>query len=104
MRKNDYNDTGFVPSKPLRILSLRWNPIFKKMKNDREEKLVILSFLKLFSTIFNLGFLKCDYDDIIGDYDSDIEYALRINHARRRSARVEGSTSSAAGSAAGSND
>ena len=44
----------------------------------------VLSFLQTFNTVCNLG--SC-YEE--GDYDPDIEYALRTNHAGRRI--VEGS-------------
>ena len=80
IKNND--DAEFVPSKPLRILDLYENPIFEQMKDDPEEKTDMLSFLC--RSIYNIGGsmrYRCD---------TDIKYALRINHAGRKRI-VEGS-------------
>ncbi|OEU06156.1 hypothetical protein FRACYDRAFT_256201 [Fragilariopsis cylindrus CCMP1102] len=74
------NDRTFVPSKSLRVLNVRSNPVFKKMKDDPIETAAMLSFLGIFNTIHSFG-------ERLGRdlyYDSDVEYALRINHAGRR--------------------
>jgi hypothetical protein len=83
IKNND--DAEFVPSKSLRILDLYGNPIFKKMKISPEEKTAILSFLQSCSSIHNIGGFKRS------NYGSDIESALRINHAGR-SNLVKGGT------------
>jgi hypothetical protein len=75
IKNND--DAEFVPSKSLRILDLYRNPIFEKMKDSPEEKTAMLSFLQSCSSIHNIGGYKRS------NYDSDIEHALRINHAGR---------------------
>jgi len=54
------------------------------LKEDPKEKAAILSLLETFNTISNLGFIGSK----VHAY-SDVEYALRINHAGRRI--VEGS-------------
>jgi hypothetical protein len=80
------NDTTeFVPLKSLRILNLRLNPIFEKMKEENpKEKTAILRFHQSYNSICNIGgYIK-------QHYDSDIEYALNINHAGRKRI-VEGS-------------
>ena len=41
------------------------------------ENAALLSFLQIFKNINNLG------DTSIHSYDSDLDYALRINHAER---------------------
>jgi len=76
--------TCFI-SKSIRYLNLQHNPIMKKMmiEGDPKETAAILSFLQTFNTVCNLGGCKG------GDYDPDVEYALRINHAGRNI--VEGS-------------
>jgi len=56
----------------------------KKVKEDLKEKAAILSLLETFNTISSLGHLGKE-----GHAYSDVEYALRINHAGRR--LVEGS-------------
>jgi hypothetical protein len=70
-----------------------------KTQDDYSKESGYVEFPKIIqNTIFNLGGLKCDYVDGIGDYgdyDADTEYALRINHARRRSTIVEGGSTSA---------
>jgi hypothetical protein len=72
------SSTTFLPFKSLRSVDLSGNPIMKKMKEDPKEKVAILSLLKSYNTIHSLG---CgDFD---ANYDSDIEYVLRINHAGR---------------------
>jgi hypothetical protein len=75
IKNND--DAEFFPSKSLRILDLSGNPIFEKMKDSPEEKTDMLSFLQSCSSIHNIGGCKRS------NYDSDIEYLLRINHAGR---------------------
>jgi hypothetical protein len=79
------NTTEFVPLKSLRILNLRLNPIFEKMKEENpKEKTAMLSFLQSYNSICNIGgYIK-------QHYDSDIEHALDINHAGRKRI-VEGS-------------
>ena len=69
-------DQPRVVSKSLRRLILDNNPISKKMKESPDEKAALLSFLEIFYTIHDMG-----PNDI---YGSDVEYALRINHAGRR--------------------
>jgi hypothetical protein len=80
VNKIENNDTTeFVP------LNLCSNPIFEKMKEgDPEEKMAMLSFLQSCNSIYNIGGsmrYRCD---------TDIKYALRINHAGRKRI-VEGS-------------
>ena len=72
------NDRTFVPSKSLCVLDVACNPVFKKMEDDPIEKAALLSFLGTFNTIHTLGIEGGKH------YDSDLEYALRINHAGRR--------------------
>jgi len=76
IKNND--DAEFIPSKSLRILDLSENPIFGKMKDSPEEKTDMLSFLQSCSSIHNIGGYKRS-----NNYDSEIEFALRINHAGR---------------------
>jgi hypothetical protein len=90
------NEASFLPSTSLRVLDIHNNPVFKKIKEDPDEKAAVLSLLGTFSGISNLG----GYHK--SDYDSDIEYALRINHAGRRivvKAAIDGSGSNDAGKA-----
>jgi len=77
------DDKTCIVSKSIRHLDLRKSPVMNKMKEDPKEKTAILSFLQTFNTVCNLG--GCE----VGDYDPDVEYALRINHAGR--SIVEGS-------------
>ncbi|OEU06938.1 hypothetical protein FRACYDRAFT_265309 [Fragilariopsis cylindrus CCMP1102] len=79
------DDVTFSPSKSIRIMNLINNPITEKMKKYPMEKDAFLSFLRVFKTIHNLGSSGsccCEHgcDDL---YGSDIEFALRINHAGR---------------------
>ena len=88
------DDATFSPSKSIRMLNLTGNPInekigcnpiTEKMKKYPMEKDAFLSFLRVFKTIHNLGSSGsccCEHgcDDL---YGSDIEFALRINHAGR---------------------
>jgi hypothetical protein len=90
------NEASFLPSTSLRVLDIHNNPVFKKIKEDPDEKAAVLSLLGTFSGISNLG----GYHK--SDYDSDIEYALRINHAGRRivvKAAIDGSGGNDAGKA-----
>ncbi|OEU12619.1 hypothetical protein FRACYDRAFT_243872 [Fragilariopsis cylindrus CCMP1102] len=73
------NNKMFLPSKSLRVLDIRWNPVFKNMKHDPIEKAALLSFLGTFNTIQDLVGAQEE-----GIHDSDVEYALRINYAGRR--------------------
>jgi hypothetical protein len=75
IKNND--DAELLPSKSFRILDLYGNPIFKMMKDYPEEKTAMLTFLQSWCSIHNIG----GYER--SNYDSDIEYALRINHAGR---------------------
>ena len=68
------------------------NPITEKMKKYPMEKDAFLRFLRVFKTIHNLGSSGsccCEHgcDDL---YGSDIEFALRINHAGRRLVEFDG--------------
>ena len=89
IKNND--TTEFVPLKSLRILNLRLNPIFEKMREeDPKEKTAMLKFLQSYNSICNIGgYIK-------QHYDSEIEYALNINHAGRKRI-VEASALSANG-------
>ncbi|VEU36052.1 unnamed protein product [Pseudo-nitzschia multistriata] len=80
-----HKDDGirFVPNSIV-AASFRGNPIEETIRSDRREKSAMLSLLKTFSTIINLGKFH------EGDYDPDVEYALRINHAGR--SIIEGET------------
>ena len=72
------NDSTCTISKSIRHFPLKGNPVMKKIKEgDSNEKKALLSLLDSFNTIYKLG-----YKDEV-DYDSDVEYALRINHAGR---------------------
>ena len=75
------DETCFV-SKSIRCLKIEHNPILEKMEDNPKEKASILSFLRTFNTIFKLfdGHLQ---DEEGNSFDSDVEYALRINHAGR---------------------
>jgi hypothetical protein len=90
------------PKSQLRDLYLSYNPIFKNMKDDPVEKMAMLSFLQTFNTICNLGGSKLSINEIynpqMGEYDRDIEYALRINHAGRSiiECKINASTDSTA--------
>ncbi|OEU07433.1 hypothetical protein FRACYDRAFT_251238 [Fragilariopsis cylindrus CCMP1102] len=73
------NDTTFVPSKSLRVLNLNRNDVLEKMEDDPIEKAALLCLLGTFNAIDNVVGGPVDFLD-----DSDVEYALRINHAGRR--------------------
>ena len=73
------NDRTFVPSTSLQVLNIHSNPVFKRMEDDPIEKAALLSFLGTFNTIHNVVGRPGG-----GLNDSDVEYALRINHAGRR--------------------
>jgi len=75
--KKDNDSTYSFVSKSIRFLQIRSNPIMTTMKNDPKEKIAVVSLLQTFNSICNLG---AGYNDV---YDSEIEYALRINHARQ---------------------
>ena len=67
-----------VISKSLRLLDISGNPMMEKIEDDPKEKEAMLSLLETFNSIYNLE--GCS----VHSYDSDVEYALRINHAGRR--------------------
>jgi hypothetical protein len=71
-------DLSEIPRSLFRF-DLGRNYIMTKMKkgNSKENK-ALVKFLKKFPTIYNLGGSKKS------DYTSDVEYALRINHAGGR--------------------
>ena len=52
-------------------------PFQQKLRNDPKEKSAFLIFLQTFNTIISIG--RTGYHR----YDSDVEYALRTNHAGR---------------------
>jgi len=70
--KNKNDKACFVSNTLLRTLNLYWNPIMYKVKESPEVEAALLSFLETYNTISNLG---------THNYGSDVEYALRINHA-----------------------
>jgi hypothetical protein len=51
----DTTEFAHPKSSSLRVLNLFENPIFKNMKDDPEEKMAMLSLLKTYNTIYNLG-------------------------------------------------
>ena len=71
------NDSVILPPKSLRLLGLSGNPVMNKMQDDPKEKAAMFSLLETSNSIERLaGGTKYTYG-------SDIEYALRINHAGR---------------------
>ncbi|OEU21535.1 hypothetical protein FRACYDRAFT_235160 [Fragilariopsis cylindrus CCMP1102] len=80
------SDNITVTPNQLQELNLHHNPIMKNLKEDPNEKVAMLSFLESYNSIYSIW--SCEsacgkYVDIDYWYDSDIEYALRINHAGR---------------------
>lgn len=71
------NDDNCSIPKSIRVVVLTDNPIVENVKEDQKEKAALLSLLRSFDAISSLG------DWYPGDYDSDVEYALRTNHAGR---------------------
>jgi hypothetical protein len=111
-------DDAEIVRSSLRVLNLCGNPVFKNMNHDQVGKTAMLNFLKINNTVHNLGGFKRDgrYDPPVGDslqlyhfgpgvhsiidgsagdYDSEIEYALRLNHAGRGRIIVETSNGDA---------
>lgn len=85
---------SFVVSKSIQTLDLSDNPIMDIMNGSPTEKKAFLSLLEAFKTIHTLG-----YHASREPYDSDIKYALRINHAGRILIEDDGSnTNSSDGS------
>ena len=80
--------TSFVVSNSIQTLDLSDNPIMNIIKESPTERMAFLSFLKTFKTINTLG-----YHITREPYDSDIKYALRINHAGRILIEDDGSNS-----------
>ena len=74
------NDRNCFISKSIRILGMGDNVISDNVMDNPKEKAALLGLLKSVNSIYNLG---------NSYYDSDVEYALLINHAGRRI--VEGS-------------
>ena len=74
------NDRNCFISKSIRILGMGDNVISDNVMDNPKEKAALLGLLKSVNSIYDLG------DSY---YDSDVEYALLINHAGRRI--VEGS-------------
>jgi len=73
------NDKTCFVSKSLRELGFDANPMMNKVRaNDPNEKAALVSFLRTFNTVCHLGVYYVD------SYGSDVEHALRINHAGRR--------------------
>jgi hypothetical protein len=83
-RRVKLDNNRFI-SKSIRRLILTGNPIMDNIKTEPKEKTSIISLLKNFDTIYNIGGPSSD------SYDSNIAYELRINHAGR--SIVEGSAS-----------
>jgi len=107
INNNNGEDVTPPPKSQLRVLNLSCNPIFKNMKDDPVEKMAMLSFLQTFDTICNLGgsrklFIREINNPQMGEYDRDIEYALRINHAGR--SIIECKINSSTDSTASTND
>lgn len=78
IKQSDNDGCGFV-SKSICCMDLFCNPIMENVRKDPEEKKALLSFLRTFNTIYNLGVCSCN---------SDVEYALRMNQAGRRVVEV----------------
>jgi hypothetical protein len=82
------DDKPRIIPKSLCIVDLRGNPVMTKMKKgDSKENSALIRFLQIFSTVYNLEGSKKS------DYCSDLEYALRINHAGGRTIIAEDGSS-----------
>ncbi|OEU07636.1 hypothetical protein FRACYDRAFT_250654 [Fragilariopsis cylindrus CCMP1102] len=69
---------GILREDPLSpVLNLCGNPIKEKLGEDPIEKAALLSLLESYITVYCLG------DKYLYRLDPDIEFALRIKHARR---------------------
>ena len=63
----------------LQVLDIYGNPVMEKLQNDPMEKAAMLSLLGACNSLYNIG--GSSEDTHLG---SDIEYAMKINHAGRR--------------------
>jgi hypothetical protein len=79
------NDDITIISKSLQVLDLSSNPITKLLKDDPIENAAMLSFLESYNAIYSFGIGNYDANRqaYVCDYGSNIEYALRTNHAGR---------------------
>jgi len=68
----------FKISESISHLDMSGNPIWKKTRQDPQEKAALLDLLATFRTIYRLEGRS------LHTYDADIQYALLINHAGRR--------------------
>ena len=67
-----------IPENCLQELNIDRNPVMEKIDNNPKEKKALLTILNTFNRISCLG--RTEH----GQYDKDVEYILRINHAGRK--------------------
>lgn len=71
------NGNKWQPSKNIRRLNLAGNPVGYKLKQDRDEIIMMLTYLRLHVGLYSLGIPR-------NKHHSEIERQLKINHAGRK--------------------
>lgn len=63
----------------LRCLDLSWNTVTLKLKNDKKEKAALMTILRTFKGLYDLG-----NDVNLEEHPPDVRYQLIMNHAGRK--------------------